>query len=214
MRQPNWHHRLITLAHRCLHPFSLSMSTTYLHQANAFISVSAFDVVVPRIELLCRIFITFSKSMYKDASSFQRAIKRYCFTAVFTSIFLAKTLHLYVHRTSLSSRQILICGPSFFSQDAIVVLLARMLVALRLPLGAIRTILIVSGAVSRCVSNLAAQDWRLIYGWTDHTITASQSYSWLLSISPSTLFLVLRSTGVSLGLSSKMLQEVVYSSMA
>lgn len=214
MRQPNWHHRLITLAHRCLHPFSLSMSTTYLHQANAFISVSAFDVVVPRIELLCRIFVTFSESMYKDASSFQRAIKRYCFTAVFTSIFLAKTLHLYVHRTSLSSRQILICGPSFFSQDAIVVLLARMLVALRLPLGAIRTILIVSGAVSRCVSNLAAQDWRLIYGWTDHTITASQSYSWLLSISPSTLFLVLRSTGVSLGLSSKMLQEVVYSSMA
>ena len=214
MRQPNWHHRLITLAHRCLHPFSLSMSTTYLHQASAFISVSAFDVVVPRIELLCRIFITFSESMYKDASSFQRAIKRYCFTAVFTSIFLAKTLHLYVHRTSLSSRQILICGPSFFSQDAIVVLLARMLVALPLPSGAMRTILVVSGALFRCVSDLAAQDWRLIYGLADQAISASRSYSWLLSTYPSILSLVLRYTGVSLGLSSKMLQGVAYFSLA
>ena len=190
------------------------MSTTYLHQTNAFISLPAFDIVVPCIAPFRRLYATLFDIMYKDTSSSHRAIKRYCFTAMCTSIFLAKTLHLYVHRTSLSSRQILICGPSFFSQDAIVVLLARMLVALRLPLGAIRTILIVSGAVSRCVSNLAAQDWRLIYGWTDHTITASQSYSWLLSISPSILLLVLRYTGVSLGLFSKMLQGVAYFSMA
>lgn len=176
--------------------------------------MSAFDVVVPWIEPLCRLFITFSETMYKDASSFQRAIMRYCFTAMFTSIFLAKILHLYIHRTSLSSRQIFTCGPSFFSQDAIVALLARMLVALPLPSGAMRTILVVSGALFGCVSNLAAQDWRLIYGLTDQAITASRSYSWLLSTSPSILSLVLRYTGVSLGLSSKMLQGAAYFSLA
>lgn len=94
------------------------------------------------------------------------------------------------------------------------VLLARMLVALPLPSGAMRTILVVSGALFRCVSDLAAQDLRLIYGLTDRAVTASQSCSWLLSISPSIVFLVLRSTGVSLGLSSKMPQGVAYFSLA
>jgi hypothetical protein len=134
------------------------MSTTYLHQTNAFISLPAFDIVVPCIAPFRRLYATLFDIMYKDTSSSHRAIKRYCFTAMCTSIFLAKILHLYIHRTSLSSRQIFISGPSFFSQDAIVVLLARMVIALPLPSGALRTILLVSGAVFRCVSDLATQD--------------------------------------------------------
>lgn len=57
----------------------------------------------------------------------QRAVRRYCFAIIFTTLCCAKLLHLYSHRRSLLLSQFLLWGPTFFLQDIIFILLARIL---------------------------------------------------------------------------------------
>lgn len=58
---------------------------------------------------------------------FQVGLQRYCFTVTFLALCIAKVVHLFAHRHSLTPDKFLIWGATFFIQDALVIIFARVL---------------------------------------------------------------------------------------
>lgn len=82
-----------------------------------------------RFSLAPQIFRTFIKNAgyAQRFGKFQAGIQRYCFAVTFIALCIAKVVHLYAHRHSLLPSKFLLWGPTFFIQDAIVILFARLL---------------------------------------------------------------------------------------
>ena len=77
--------------------------------------------------------------------------RNYCFSVIFTSIFLAKLLHLDAHLHSIPPLEWLLLGPTFFFQDVAVVLVARVLTE-EAPWSKLRIIPAVGASMFRYVS--------------------------------------------------------------
>ena len=82
-----------------------------------------------RISLAPQTFTTFIKyARYGQRfGKFQVGLQRYCFTVTFLALCLAKAIHLFAHRHSLVPDKFLLWGATFFIQDALVIVLSRVL---------------------------------------------------------------------------------------
>src|SRR5699024_6416622 len=82
-----------------------------------------------RFSLAPQIFRTFIKnaSYAQRFGKFQAGIQRYCVAVIFIALCISKAVHLFAHRHSLLPSKFLLWVATFFIQDAIVVLIARLL---------------------------------------------------------------------------------------
>lgn len=70
----------------------------------------------------------FVGTLIKRAKSIQLlASRRYFFSLIFVSLCCAKLVHIYSHRNSLPLSKFVVWGATFFLQDALLILLARLL---------------------------------------------------------------------------------------
>lgn len=85
--------------------------------------------LLDRVSLAPQIFRTLIKNAghAQRFGKFQVWIQQYCFTVIFVALCVAKVVHLCAHRHSLLPSKFLLWGATFFIQDALVILFARIL---------------------------------------------------------------------------------------